>query len=109
MNVPRASKAYRLKSHSERTWEIVARAVGYPPGKAKQARLAARRYARREGLPWPAPGARGRGRLISSLPLGRQAYELRAAGGKEWREIAIEVGYSPEHQGRTALMMACKI
>ena len=103
MGAPRPLRAYQLKMNSDRTWEEVARLTGYSG--ARGARLAAKRYAGKAGLPWPAPGARPRGqRRTMARP--QRAYQLRARGGMTWREIAIEVGYSPAHQGRTALMMA---
>ena len=48
----RARKAYHRRERGE-AWERIARRVGY--ANARSARVMARRYAARAGLPWPVP------------------------------------------------------
>ena len=48
--IPRARKAYQLRRGGER-WPAIARWIGY--ASARSARVMARRYAERAGLPWP--------------------------------------------------------
>ena len=48
--IPRARKAYLLREGGEE-WAGIARRVGY--ASARSARVMARRYAERAGLPWP--------------------------------------------------------
>ena len=51
--LPRARMAYKRRERGE-AWERIARKVGYAAG-ARSARVMARRYAQRAGLPWPVP------------------------------------------------------
>ena len=103
---PLGQSAYELKTHSERTWQIIALILGHPSGTASAVSEAAKRYAKRERLPWPAPGARPRGRKSTNLSRAGRAYNIKAAGGTTWVKIAIKLGYSPENNGRAALEMA---
>ena len=48
--IPKARKAYQLRQRGE-PWADIARKVGY--ASARSARVMARRYAERAGLPWP--------------------------------------------------------
>lgn len=98
-----------------RTCEEIADAAGLPARdgdtpyrRGCRAQTYARRYARKRGLPYPPAGCviRGRGRPGQTLDRARRAYELRAAGGRTWGAIAVELGYSPARYGRTALGMA---
>ena len=50
--IPRARAAYQRRQHGE-GWPAIARQVGYASGRS--ARVMARRYAERAGLPWPVP------------------------------------------------------
>ena len=54
--LPRARLAYRRRECGE-SWARIAGAVGYKG--ARSARVMARRYAQRAGLPWPIQGAEG--------------------------------------------------
>ena len=50
--LPKARAAYRRRQRGE-GWKAIARRVGY--ASARSARVMARRYAERAGLPWPVP------------------------------------------------------
>ena len=50
--IPKARKVYQLRQRGE-PWADIARKVGY--ASARSARVMARRYAERAGLPWPVP------------------------------------------------------
>ena len=98
-----------------RTWAEIADAAGLPGQKGDtpyrrgcRAQRYARRYAASRNLPYPPAGCviRGRGRPGQTLDRARRAYELRAGGGRTWRSIAAELGYSTAHDGRASLEMA---
>ena len=98
-----------------RTWAGIAEAAELPECEGDtpyrrgcRAQRYARRYAASRGLPYPPAGCviRGRGRPGRTLDRARRAYELRAGGGRTWRSIAAELGYSTAHDGRAALEMA---
>ena len=50
--LPKARLAYKRRERDE-PWADIARKVGY--ASARSARMMARRYAERAGLPWPVP------------------------------------------------------
>ena len=97
-----------------RSWGEVADAAGLPEHEGDtpyrrgcRARVCARHYAAVRGLAFPPEGSRIRGRgRPRSLARARRAYELRAGGGRTWRAIAVELGYSTANHGRAALEMA---